>query len=133
MVAQETKNPRSIGFLRVSQYATQDFMAWLQDKDDHDAKELIRILNLPIDQRKKAYNKLKRKTDVPSCTAPMWQDVNHLFDENTTRDMFQQIFELMLEENGENCDDELIEQFNLFSRRVAPTMIELLIMISARH
>ena len=133
MAAQEAKNSRSLGFLRISPYATQDFIAWLQDKDDHDAEELIRILNLLINQRKKAYNKSKKKTDVPSCTAPMpvWRDVNQLFDENTTRDMFQQIFEVTLEENGENCYDELIEQFNLFSRRVAPTMIELL--ISARH
>ena len=125
-------NAARIVQLRVSRYKTKGFMAWLQDKDDHDAEELIRISNLPINQRKKAYNKLKRKTDVPSCTAPMWRDVNQLFDDNTTRDTFQQIFELMLEENGENyCDDELIEQFNLFSRRVAPTMTELL--ISARH
>ena len=100
--------------------------------DDHDVEELTRILNLPINQRKKSCIRLKRKKYVPSCTAPMWRDVNQLFDDNTTRDTFQQIFELMLEENGENyCDDELIEQFNLFSRRVAPTMIELL--ISANH
>ena len=106
-------------------------MEWIQVQDDHDAEELTRLLNVPLEQRKKAYKRLISKTDVPSCRAPMWRDVSQLFDEQTTRDMFQQIFELMMEENGENCDDELIEQFNLFSRRVAPTMIELL--ISARH
>ena len=131
VVAQETGCRFSFGQLRKSRHKTEEFMAWLQDKDDHDAEELTRILNLPIDQRKKAYNELTRKSDVPSCTAPMWRDVSQLFSETTMRDMFQQIFELMLKENGENCDDELIEQFNLFSRRVAPTMIELL--ISALH
>ena len=133
VVAQETMNPsyRRIAQLRKSRCKTEEFMAWLQDNDDHDAEEPIGISNLPINQREKAYNKLKRKTDVPSCIAPMWRDVNQHFDENTTRDMFQQIFELMLEEDGDNCDDDLIEQFNLLSRRVAPTMIELL--ISARH
>jgi hypothetical protein len=131
VAVQETMNPHQIAQLRMSRHKTEEFMAWLQDKDDHDAEELIRISNLPVKQRQKAYNSMKRKTDVPSCTAPMWRDVSHVFDEISTRDMFQQIFELMLKENRENCDDELIEQFNLFSRRVAPTMIELL--ISARH
>ena len=109
-------------------------MAWLQDRDDHDAAELIRILNLPINQRKKAYKKLKRKTDVPSCTAPMWRDVIHVFDEISTNGMFEQIFESMMEEH-DGCDVEeyelMVEQFNLFAGRVAPTMIELL--ISVRH
>ena len=102
---------------------------------DFDAEELIRISTLPSKERKKAWNRSKRKTDldVPACTAPMWRDVSQLFDVNTTRDMLRQIFELMLEENGENCVDELIEHFNLCSRRVAPTIIELRMHVSALH
>ena len=41
---------RVVWRLRKSPYRTQDFMSWLQDKDDHDAEELIRISNLPINQ-----------------------------------------------------------------------------------
>ena len=95
----------------------------------HDAEEPIRISNLPINQREKAYNKLKRKTDVPSCTAPMWRDVSDVFDEISTNGMFEQIFESMMEEH-DGCDVEeyelMVEQFNLFAGRVAPTMIELM-------
>ena len=48
--------------------------------------------------------------------------------------MFEQIFESMMEEHN-GCDVEeyelMVEQFNLFAGRVAPTMIKLL--ISVRH
>ena len=91
--AQECLGIRAIAQLRKSRHKSEEFLAWLQDKDDHDAEELIRIANLPAKQRQKAYNSMKRKTDVPSCTAPMWRDVSQLFSETTMRDMFQQIFD----------------------------------------
>ena len=104
--------------------------------DDLEAEELIRISNLPRKHREKAWKSLKRKTDVPSHTAPMWRDVSHacVFDGTSANGMFEQIFEIMMEEH-DGCDVEeyelMVEQFNLFAGRVAPTMIELL--ISVRH
>ena len=69
----------------------------------------------------------------PGAAAWRWA-VHQLFDENTTDGMFEQIFESMMEEH-DGCDVEeyelMVEQFNLFAGRVAPTMIELL--ISVRH
>ena len=77
---------------------------------------------------------MKRKTDVPHHTAPMWRDVSHVFDETSTNEMFEQIFEIMMEEH-DGCDVEeyelMVEQFNFFAGRVAPTLVELL--ISVRH
>ena len=64
----------------------------------------------------------------------MWRDVRHVFDQNTTSDMFDTSFTLMMKEH-DGCDMEeynlMVEQFNLVSGRVAPTMIEQL--ISVRH
>ena len=59
------------------------FMAWLTECDDQDAQELTRICQKPRKEQKKAYRALKRKTDIPSHTAPMWRDIRYVFDENT--------------------------------------------------
>ena len=121
-VAQQTKNKNSITQLRKSPYASQSFVEWAKQCDDLEDEEIIRINNLPSKPREKAWKSLKRKTDVPSHIAPMWRDVSNGFDESSTNGMFEQIFEIMMEEH-DGCDVEeyelMVEQFNLFAGRVA--------------
>ena len=56
----------------------------------------------------------------------MWRDLSHVFDETSTNGMFEEIFESMMEEH-DGCDVEeyelMVEQFNLFAGRVAPTPV----------
>lgn len=99
---QETMKAASLAQLRESRYKTKEFLAWLQDKDAHDAEQLIRISNLPINHAKESIQfdeKENRRSLLYSSHHDDVRDVSQIFSETTTRGMFQQIFELMLKEN----------------------------------
>ena len=92
--------------LRKSPYLSPDFVEWLQQCDGRDAEDPPESQTfLSSKQRKKAYNSMKRKTHVPSCTAPMWRDAKQTFNERSVQEILETIFVLMMEEY-DGCDEE---------------------------